>query len=49
MQQAVGQFPILAHIIPEIEQVIQQQQLPPERRPEFQQRLLWLVQIVKGS
>ncbi len=45
MRQAVGQFPVLAQMIPTIEQVIREQ-VPPEARPAFEQRLAWLQQIM---
>jgi tetratricopeptide (TPR) repeat protein len=46
MRQAVGHFPALLQIefMAVIEQVIAQQ-VPPEQRPAFQQRLAWLRQI----
>jgi len=48
MQQTVLQFPILAQMIPAIEQVIQQQ-VSPEYRPAFEQKLAWLRQIVENE
>ncbi|MBK9124430.1 MAG: tetratricopeptide repeat protein [Chloroflexi bacterium] len=45
MQHAVRQFPVLANMIPAIEQVIQEQ-VPPEQRGVFIQKLAWLRQIV---
>jgi hypothetical protein len=46
MQQAVARFPFMAQadFIAAIEQVIAQQ-VPPEHRPAFEQRLVWLRQI----
>ena len=48
MRQTVEQFPVLAQMIPTIQQVIQQQ-VPPDQRPAFEQRLAWLQQIVEGN
>jgi len=51
MRRVVGQFPVLAvlaQMILEIEQVIQYQ-VPPERRPEFVQKLDWLRQVVNET
>jgi tetratricopeptide (TPR) repeat protein len=48
MRQAVQQYPILVQMIPAIQQVIEQQ-VPPELRPAFEQRLAWLHQIAKGG
>jgi len=45
MRQAVAQFPVLAQLIPTIQQVINEQ-VPPEQRPAFEQKLAWLQQIV---
>jgi len=45
MRKAIEQFSILAQMIPTIQQVIQQQ-VPPQHRSDFEQRLVWLRQIV---
>jgi len=47
MRQTVQQFPILTQMIPTIEQVIQQQ-IPAELKPQFEQHLAWLRQIMEG-
>jgi tetratricopeptide (TPR) repeat protein len=44
MRQAVQQFPILMQMFLSIEQVIPQQ-VPPEHRHAFEQRLAWLRQV----
>jgi len=48
MRKAVQQFPILAQMIPTIEQVVQQQ-VPVQHRSDFEQRLVWLRQIVANQ